>query len=304
MQIIFQDPYSSLNPRMTVEGIIGEAIEFHGVARGDERRRMVEDLLERVGLQPSYITRYPHEFSGGQRQRLGIARALALNPSFIVCDEAVSALDVSVQAQVINLLQDLQEEFNLSYLFIAHDLSVVRHISDRIAVMYLGQVMELASADNLFNDPKHPYTQALLSAIPHPNPRRKKTRIILEGDVPSPINPPSGCVFHTRCPACFEPCDKVIPKTMEPEPGHFVKCHLYDPEYADPALFDRLPDFRGEPVGTDGTTLGAESESEPETSTKGADEASEKHDEAAPPSDGATSEEDGAPQGAANDEEE
>ncbi|QDG54441.1 dipeptide ABC transporter ATP-binding protein [Persicimonas caeni] len=243
MQIIFQDPYSSLNPRMTIENIIGEAMEFHGIASGDERRQKVENLLERVGLQPSYITRYPHEFSGGQRQRIGIARALALNPDFIVCDEAVSALDVSVQAQVINLLQDLQEEFNLSYLFIAHDLSVVKHISDRIAVMYLGQVAELAETDDLFDNPLHPYTQSLLSAIPVPDPKRKKTRVILKGDVPSPINPPSGCRFHTRCPACFAPCDNVEPRSIEAEPGHFVRCHLYDPEYApkDASVFDRLP---------------------------------------------------------------
>ena len=257
MQIIFQDPYSSLNPRMTVEGIIGEAIEFHGIASGDDRRRMVEDLLERVGLQPSYITRYPHEFSGGQRQRLGIARALALNPSFIVCDEAVSALDVSVQAQVINLLQDLQEEFDLSYLFIAHDLSVVRHISDRIAVMYLGQMMELATSDALFAAPKHPYTQALMSAIPQPDPRRAKSRIILRGDVPSPINPPDGCRFHTRCPACFAACKSIAPKTIEVDDGHFVRCHLYDPDHADPKLFDKLPDFSGTrrptPSGADGS---------------------------------------------------
>ncbi len=243
MQIIFQDPYSSLNPRMTIESIIGEALEFHGIARGDERRKIVEDLLERVGLQPSYITRYPHEFSGGQRQRIGIARALALNPDFIVCDEAVSALDVSVQAQVINLLQDLQEEFNLSYLFIAHDLSVVKHISDRIAVMYLGEIAELAETKELFENPLHPYTQALLSAIPVPNPKAKKKRVILEGDVPSPIDPPTGCRFHTRCPACFGPCDSVAPRSMEAEPGHFVRCHLYDPEYApdDPSVWERLP---------------------------------------------------------------
>ncbi len=243
MQIIFQDPYSSLNPRMTIEGIIGEAIEFHGIASGEERREMVEALLERVGLQPSYITRYPHEFSGGQRQRIGIARALALNPKFIVCDEAVSALDVSVQAQVINLLQELQDEFNLSYLFIAHDLSVVKHISDRIAVMYLGQLVEFADCDDLFEAPRHPYTQALLSAIPHPNPRRDVKRVILEGDVPSPINPPSGCRFHTRCPACFEPCSKVIPKSIEVQDGHWVQCHLYDDEYApdDMSVWDRLP---------------------------------------------------------------
>jgi len=243
MQIIFQDPFSSLNPRMTVESIIGEAIEFHGIAKGEERRSIVESLLERVGLQPSYVTRYPHEFSGGQRQRIGIARALALNPDFIVCDEAVSALDVSVQAQVINLLQDLQEEYNLSYLFIAHDLSVVKHISDRIAVMYLGRVVELATTEELFERPLHPYTQALLSAIPTPNPSKKKSRVILKGDVPSPINPPSGCTFHTRCPARFGPCSTVVPRSIEAEPGHFVRCHLYDPEYTttDPEVWNRLP---------------------------------------------------------------
>ncbi|MEZ4462558.1 MAG: ABC transporter ATP-binding protein [bacterium] len=243
MQIIFQDPYSSLNPRMTIESIIGEAIEFHGIAKGDARREMVEGLLERVGLQPSYITRYPHEFSGGQRQRLGIARALALNPKFIVCDEAVSALDVSVQAQVINLLQDLQQEFNLSYLFIAHDLSVVKHISDRIAVMYLGQIVEMAPCDELFESPRHPYTQALLSAIPHPNPRRRAKRVILEGDVPSPINPPSGCRFHTRCPARFKPCATIEPSAHDVGGGHLVKCHLFDAQYTkvDPTVFDRLP---------------------------------------------------------------
>jgi len=228
---------------MTVENIIGEALEFHGLASGDERRERVASLLVRVGLQPSYLTRYPHEFSGGQRQRIGIARALALNPDFIVCDEAVSALDVSVQAQVINLLQDLQEEFNLSYLFIAHDLSVVQHISDRIAVMYLGQVAELSPKRELFDNPLHPYTQALLSAIPKPNPRRKTQRVILEGDVPSPINPPSGCRFHTRCPACYSPCSKVEPKTIEVEEGHFVRCHLYDPDHApkEAAIWKRLP---------------------------------------------------------------
>ncbi len=243
LQIIFQDPYSSLNPRMTIENIIGEALEFHNIASGKERRQVVADLLVRVVLQPSYLTRYPHEFSGGQRQRIGIARALALNPDFIVCDEAVSALDVSVQAQVINLLQDLQQEFNLSYLFIAHDLSVVRHISDRIAVMYLGQIAELAPKKSLFAGPKHPYTQALLSAIPHPDPRKKKKRVILEGDVPSPINPPSGCRFHTRCPACYAPCSKIEPKVMEPVPGHKVRCHLYDPDHApkDASVWHRMP---------------------------------------------------------------
>jgi oligopeptide/dipeptide ABC transporter ATP-binding protein len=285
MQIIFQDPYSSLNPRMTVEGIIGEAIEFHGIASGDERRKIVEDLLERVGLQPAYITRYPHEFSGGQRQRLGIARALALNPDFIVCDEAVSALDVSVQAQVINLLQDLQEEFNLSFLFIAHDLSVVKHISDRIAVMYLGQVAELTTTEQLFASPKHPYTQALLSAIPVPNPNRKTTRVVLEGDVPSPIDPPSGCRFHTRCPTCFEPCDKVEPRSVEVEPGHFVRCHLYDPEYTtdDPEVWDRLP---VPPSGGDESqVLGiveddADSEEQVEAAAQSSDDA-EAHDDTA-----------------------
>lgn len=243
MQIIFQDPFSSLNPRMTIESIIGEALEFHQIAKGERRREMVEELLVKVGLQPSYISRYPHEFSGGQRQRLGIARALALNPKFIVCDEAVSALDVSVQAQVINLLQDLQEEYNLSYLFIAHDLSVVKHISDRIAVMYLGQIVELAECDELFENPRHPYTQALLSAIPHPNPKGRKQRVILKGDVPSPINPPSGCRFHTRCPACFAPCSKITPKIVEVEPGHQVRCHLYDKDHApsDLTIFERLP---------------------------------------------------------------
>lgn len=249
MQFIFQDPQSSLNPRMTVEKIIGEAIEFHNIAHGSERRRMVEDLLERVGLQPAYATRYPHEFSGGQRQRLGIARALALNPDFIVCDEPVSALDVSVQAQVINLMQELQEEYNLSYLFIAHDLSVVKHIADRVAVMYLGRVAELAPTDSLYDAPLHPYTQALLSAIPTPKPGREKTRVVLEGDVPSPIDPPSGCPFHTRCPARYEPCDKVVPRRIEAADGHFVRCHLYDPEYApsDPtaAGVDELPNPPG-----------------------------------------------------------
>ena len=243
LQIIFQDPYSSLNPRMTVESIIGEALEFHGIAKGNERREQVAQLLVRVGLQPSYLTRYPHEFSGGQRQRIGIARALALNPDFIVCDEAVSALDVSVQAQVINLLQDLQREFNLSYLFIAHDLSVVRHISDRIAVMYLGQIAEMTTKTKLFAAPKHPYTQALLSAIPQPNPSKRPDRVILEGDVPSPINPPSGCRFHTRCPARYAPCPTIVPKYLEVESGHFVRCHLYDPEHttSDQSVWDRLP---------------------------------------------------------------
>jgi oligopeptide/dipeptide ABC transporter ATP-binding protein len=234
MQIIFQDPYSSLNPRMTVETIIGDALQVHGIAKGEEMRDRVKSLLSRVGLQPRYVSRYPHEFSGGQRQRIGIARALALNPKFIVCDEAVSALDVSIQAQVINLLEELQEEYQLSYLFIAHDLAVVRHLSDRIAVMYLGKIVEQSDCDTLFKRPAHPYTQALLSAIPIPNPRKKSQRIILEGDVPSPINPPSGCRFHTRCPAVFSRCKETLPQLTEVEPGHYVACHLYtDPEQAE-----------------------------------------------------------------------
>jgi oligopeptide/dipeptide ABC transporter ATP-binding protein len=231
MQIIFQDPYSSLNPRMTVDSLIGDAMTYHGLVKPDERRARIKDLLVRVGLQPSYINRYPHEFSGGQRQRIGIARAVALNPDLIVCDEAVSALDVSVQAQIINLLEELQEEYNLSYMFIAHDLSVVKHISDRVAVMYLGQIVELSDCEALYENTLHPYAQALLSAIPHPVPGKKKNRIILKGDVPSPINPPGGCRFHTRCPARFKPCDTVEPKLLDVDNGHMVKCHLYDPAY-------------------------------------------------------------------------
>jgi len=228
LQIIFQDPFSSLNPRMTVENLVGEAMRIHGLATQDTVRDEVKALLERVGLQGSYVSRYPHEFSGGQRQRIGIARALALRPEFIVCDEAVSALDVSVQAQVINLLQDLQDEFKLAYLFIAHDLSVVRHISDRVAVMYLGRIAELAPCDEIYANPAHPYTQALLSAIPEANPTRVKERIILRGDVPTPINPPEGCRFHTRCPAAFARCKTEIPELKDMGAGHFVSCHLYD----------------------------------------------------------------------------
>lgn len=228
MQIIFQDPYSSLNPRMTVGNIIGDALELHGLAKGDERFEHAKMLLERVGLQASYVNRYPHEFSGGQRQRIGIARAVALRPKFIVCDEAVSALDVSVQAQILNLLMDLQRDFELSYLFIAHDLSVVRHISDRVAVMYLGRIVEISPCDDLYENPMHPYTQALLSAIPHPDPVRKVNRVLLKGDVPTPINPPSGCHFHTRCPLVFDRCSLIEPISRELRPGHHVACHLYD----------------------------------------------------------------------------
>jgi len=228
MQIIFQDPFSSLNPRQTVSQIIADPMVLHGIANKNEAEDYAKELLERVGLQSSYASRYPHEFSGGQRQRIGIARAVALKPDFIVCDEAVSALDVSVQAQVINLLLDLKDEFGLSYLFIAHDLSVVRHISDKVAVMYLGRMVELASRDSVFERPCHPYTQALLSAVPHANPGNRKERIILPGDVPSPISPPSGCHFHTRCPLAEERCRVEAPEGHEVAPGHHVRCHLYD----------------------------------------------------------------------------
>ena len=232
MQIIFQDPYSSLNPRMTVADIIGEPLTVHKVASGKARESRIRELLEAVGLNPAYMKRYPHEFSGGQRQRIGIARALALDPQLIICDEPVSALDVSIQAQVINLLQDLQTEFGLTYLFIAHDLSVVRHISTRIAVMYLGKIVEMADTENIFQTPKHPYTEALLSAVPVPDPDFKMDRMVLEGDVPSPVNPPSGCVFHPRCSYYakngWEACTTHVPELAETASGHFSACHFAD----------------------------------------------------------------------------
>lgn len=226
MQIIFQDPYASLNPRMTVGDIIGEPLQIHGIARGREREQRVRQLLEVVGLASYHARRYPHEFSGGQRQRIGVARALAVNPKIIVCDEPVSALDVSIQAQVVNLLQDLQEEYGLTYLFIAHDLSVVKHISDRVAVMYLGKIVELTDKQSLYDNPLHPYTKALLSAIPVPDPTLTRERIILEGDVPSPINPPSGCRFHSRCSVAEEICRVEEPVFADSGGGHFVACHL------------------------------------------------------------------------------
>ena len=226
MQIIFQDPYASLNPRMTVGSIIGEPLEIHKIARGSEKTERVASLLQKVGLRAEDMRKYPHEFSGGQRQRIGIARALALNPKLIVCDEPVSALDVSIQAQVINLLEDLQEEFGLSYLFIAHNLNVVEHISDRVAVMYLGQIVELASDTDLYNNPQHPYTEALLSAVPIPDPTVTKKRIILQGDVPSPIDPPSGCHFHTRCMYKEKVCEEEAPEFKHIGGGHWVACHF------------------------------------------------------------------------------
>jgi len=228
MQIIFQDPYASLNPRMTVAAIIGEALTIHKLTKTpQEYEARIVQLLETVGLSADHMRRFPHEFSGGQRQRIGIARALAVSPKLLVCDEAVSALDVSIQAQVINLLEDLQEQFSLTYVFIAHDLSVVEHISDRVAVMYLGRIVEIAPANALYTEPRHPYTEALLSAVPIPDPTIKRKRIMLQGDVPSPIHPPTGCHFHTRCPIAKKGlCDVERPVLKESTPGHWAACHL------------------------------------------------------------------------------
>jgi peptide/nickel transport system ATP-binding protein len=228
MQIIFQDPYSSLSPRLPVSEIIGEAVVEHNLTTKENHDAYIDHIMKICGLQPYHKDRYPHEFSGGQRQRIGIARALALLPEFIVCDEPVSALDVSIQAQIINLLKDLQDNFDLTYLFISHDLSVVEHISDSIGVMYLGDLVEHGSKKQIFQNPLHPYTQALLSAAPVPDPTAKRNRIILEGSIPSPANPPSGCKFHTRCPRVMDVCHKVVPEVKEIEPGHTVACHLYD----------------------------------------------------------------------------
>jgi len=228
MQMIFQDPHASLNPRMTVASIVGEPLIEHNKAKGEERKKRIEELLSLVGLEPKHANRYPHEFSGGQRQRIGIARAIALNPDFIVADEPIAALDVSIQAQVVNLLEELQDALGLTYLFISHDLSMVRHIADRVAVMYLGKIMELGTVDQLYNEPKHPYTKALLSAVPVPDPKieASRERIILEGDIPSPANPPPGCPFNTRCPLAQEKCVVEVPEWRELNPGRWVACHF------------------------------------------------------------------------------
>jgi oligopeptide transport system ATP-binding protein len=231
MQMIFQDPYASLNPRMSVLGIVGEPLEVHHIANKQERRERVAELLELVGLNPSFMNRYPHEFSGGQRQRIGLARSLALNPDLIICDEPISALDVSIQAQVVNLLEDLQDKLGLTYVFIAHDLSMVRHISNRVAVMYLGKIVELTDRDELYANPLHPYTKALLSAVPVPDPviEEQRQRILLEGDLPSPANPPQGCNFNTRCAQAVDICFEKEPEFIEVAPGHSCACHLVKP---------------------------------------------------------------------------
>ena len=228
MQIIFQDPYSSLSPRLPIGEIIGEAVKEHNLVPKNEYNDYVDQVMENCGLQSFHKTRYPHEFSGGQRQRICIARALALNPEFIVCDEPVSALDVSIQAQIINLLKDLQDKFNLTYLFISHDLSVVEHISDTVGVMYLGSMVEYGAKKDIFDEPLHPYTKALFSAIPIPDPDMKMNRVVLQGSIPSPANPPSGCKFHTRCAQCMEKCKKEAPHPIDVGNGHYVVCHLYD----------------------------------------------------------------------------
>ncbi|MET3697848.1 oligopeptide transport system ATP-binding protein [Bacillus oleivorans] len=230
IQMVFQDPFASLNPRHTVERIIEEPLIVHGMGNKQERKKRVRELLDIVGLSSYHARRYPHQFSGGQRQRIGIARALAVKPKLIIADEPVSALDVSIQSQVLNLLEDLQKDFDLTYLFIAHDLGVVRHISDRVGVMYLGRIVELSDSERLYDNPKHPYTEALLSAVPIPDPAYQKERIILGGDVPSPSNPPKGCPFHTRCPKALSICKEVVPTLQEVEPGHFTACHLYGEE--------------------------------------------------------------------------
>ncbi|WGG46951.1 dipeptide ABC transporter ATP-binding protein [Rossellomorea sp. DA94] len=227
MQMVFQDPFASLNPRHTVEKILEEPLKVHGMGSAKERKERVHELLNIVGLSSYHAKRYPHQFSGGQRQRIGIARALMTKPKLIIADEPVSALDVSIQSQVLNLMQDLQKEFGLTYIFIAHDLGVVRHISDRVGVMYLGKMVELSDSENLYEKPLHPYTQALLSAVPVPDPDFKRETILLQGDIPSPSNPPSGCTFHTRCPHATDICKKKVPEFKEHQPGHYVACHLY-----------------------------------------------------------------------------
>ncbi len=280
MQMIFQDPYASLNPRMTIGDIIAEPLWVHKIASGDDAQRRVQALMDTVGLDPRFIRRYPHEFSGGQRQRIGIARALACSPRFIVCDEPISALDVSIQAQIMNLLEDLQRELGLTYLFIAHDLAAVRHISDRIAVMYLGRIAELAPGERLYEQPLHPYTQALISAVPIPDPEIEATRqrIVLQGDVPSPLNPPSGCVFHTRCPYAWERCKREVPALQEAQPKHWVACHLIDEPTRRGGLHE------GAPVSDGATSMAPapmrqasdEAASDEATASTGADDAVQK----------------------------